>query len=241
MKTIGLLGGMSWESTVPYYQTINRAVARELGGMNSAKVLIYSVNFAEVLELLHKDRWDEIGGLLGQAGRRLRDAGADFLLLCANTAHKCAERVERESGLPLLHILDPTVRQARAAGMRTVAVLGTRFVMEQDFYRGRLERDGLKVLIPDEDDRATVHDMIFNELTKGIFTEKSRARCREIISKLVSEGAQGIVLGCTELPMLLTKDDSAVPMLDTTILHAEAAAAQAIEQRDRQVSAGAAD
>jgi aspartate racemase len=241
MKTIGLLGGMSWESTVPYYQTINRAVARELGGMNSAKVFMYSVNFAEVLELLHKDRWDEIGGLLGQAGRRLRDAGAEFLLLCANTAHKCAERVERESGLPLLHILDPTVQQAKAAGMRTVAVLGTRFVMEQDFYRGRLERDGLKVLIPNEDDRATMHDMIFNELTKGIFTEKSRARCREIISKLVSEGAQGMVLGCTELPMLLTKDDSAVPMLDTTILHAEAAAAQAIEQRDRQVSAGAAD
>jgi amino-acid racemase len=153
MKTIGLLGGMSWESTVPYYQTINRAVARELGGQNSAKVLIYSVNFQELLELLDKNRWDEIGRLLGQAGRRLKDAGADFLLLCANTAHKCAEQVERESGLPLLHILDPTVRQAKAAGMHRVAVLGTRFVMEQDFYRGRLERDGLQV-IPDEDDRA---------------------------------------------------------------------------------------
>ena len=164
MKTIGLLGGMSWESTVPYYQTINRAVARELGGMNSAKVLMYSVNFQELLDLLHKNRWDEIGRLLGRAGRRLKDAGADFLLLCANTAHKCAEQVERESGLPLLHILDPTVRQARVAGMRTVAVLGTRFVMEQDFYHGRLERDGLKVLIPDEDGRDEEH-------RKGDFAE----------------------------------------------------------------------
>src|SRR5215470_8440127 len=191
MKTIGLLGGMSWESTVPYYQTINRAVACELGGQNSAKVLMYSINFQELLELLHQNRWDEIGELLGQAGRRLKDAGADFLLLCANTAHKCAEQVERESELPLLHILDPTVRQAKAAGMRTVAVLGTRFVMEQGFYRGRLERDGLKVMIPADDDRAFVHGVIFAELTKGIFTEETRARCREIISKFVRDGAQG--------------------------------------------------
>jgi aspartate racemase len=242
MKTIGLVGGMGWESTALYYQAINRAVARELGGTNSAKLVIYSFNFQELVERVHQNRWDEIGGLLSRAGRRLKDAGADFLLLCANTAHKCAEQVERESGLPLLHILDPTVRQAKAAGMRTVAVLGTRFVMEQEFYRGRLERDGLKVVIPAGDDRAFVHDVIFGELTQGIFTEATRARCRQIISKLVREGgAQGIVLGCTELPMLLKAADSAVPMLDTTILHAEEAAGRAMEPADRQVSAGAAD
>jgi aspartate racemase len=229
MKTIGLVGGMGWESTALYYQAINRAVARELGGTNSAKLVIYSFNFQELVERVHQNRWHEIGSLLSQAGRRLKDAGADFLLLCANTAHKCAEQVERESGLPLLHILEPTVRQAKAAGMRTVAVLGTRFVMEQKFYSGRLERDGLKVVIPADDDRAFAHDVIFGELTKGIFTEATRARCREIISKLVREGAQGIVLGCTELPMLLKAEDSAVPMLDTTILHAEEAAVRAME------------
>ena len=227
---------MGWQSTALYYQAINRAVARELGGANSAKLVIYSFNFQEVVERVHANHWGEIGGLLAQAARGLKDAGAGFLLLCANTAHKCAEQVERQSGLPLLHILEPTVRQAKAAGMRTVAVLGTRFVMEQEFYRGRLERDGLKVVIPADNDRAFVHDIIFGELTKGIFTEATRARCREIISNLVSEGAQGIVLGCTELPMLLKAEDSPVPMLDTTNLHAEEAAMRAMEPPDRQAA-----
>ena len=232
---------MGWESTALYYQAINRAVARELGGANSAKLVIYSFNFQELVERVHANHWDEIGSLLAQAARGLKDAGAGFLLLCANTAHKCAEQVERESGLPVLHILEPTVRQAKARGMRTVAVLGTRFVMEQEFYRGRLERDGLKVVIPAENDRAFVHDIIFGELTKGIFSEATRARCREIISNLVNEGAQAIVLGCTELPMLLKAEDSPVPMLDTTLLHAEEAAMRAMEPADRQMSAGAPD
>lgn len=229
MKTIGLLGGMSWESTVTYYQVVNRIVARELGGLNSARVVLYSLNFQDIADLPSQDRWDDVGAILAEGARGLKAAGADFVVLCVNTMHKVAEQVEREGGLPLLHILDATADRIQQAGFRTVGLLGTRFVMEGDFFRGRLERDfGLSVLIPAEHDREFVHSIIFSELTRGIFDPASRARCREIIAALVANGAEGVVLACTELPLLLSSDDSAVPLFDTTTIHAEEAARTAL-------------
>lgn len=229
MKTIGLIGGMTWESTVIYYQVINRIVARELGGLNSARIVMHSVNLADIVELPKQDRWDEAGAMLAAAGKGLKAAGADFLVLCVNTMHKVAPQIERESGLPLLHIIDATVRRLRASKIDRIALLGTRFVMEEDFYRGRLESEhGLKVLIPNEEDRQFVHSIIYDEMAKGIFSAASRNRCGQIIAGLVDQGAQGAILGCTELPLLLSSEDSPVSLFATTDIHAEEAALLAI-------------
>lgn len=229
MKTIGLIGGMSWESTVPYYRLINEGVKQRLGGLHSARLVLYSVDFHDIERLQHADRWDEAGTLLADVGRALQSAGADILVLCTNTMHKVAPAIEAAVDIPLLHIADPTAAAIRQTGLRTAGLLGTRFTMEQDFYRGRLEaRHGLRVLIPDAADRDIVHRVIYEELCLGVTRESSRAAYREIIGRLVAQGAEGIILGCTEIGLLVKPEDAPVPLFDTTALHAASAVAMAL-------------
>lgn len=224
MKTIGLIGGMSWESTVPYYREINELVRLRLGGLHSGRVALYSVDFAEIEPLQRTDRWDEAGEALAKAGRAVEAAGADFIVLCTNTMHKVAPAIAAGVSIPLLHIADPTADAVKRAGIRTVGLLGTRFTMEQDFYRERLEsRHGLEVLVPEADGREVVHRVIYEELCRGVVTEAARAQYREVIAGLVRKGAAGIILGCTEIAMLVSPSDSPVPVFDTTRLHAAAA------------------
>ena len=230
MKTLGLLGGMSWESTLPYYRLINETVRERLGGLHSAKLLLYSVDFAEVERLQHAGDWDAAGVLLGQAARSLRDGGAQLLVICTNTMHKVADAVEAASGLPLLHIADPTGAAIRAAGLGRIGLLGTRFTMEQDFYRQRLiERHGLDVIVPDPAGRELVHRVIYEELCLGRIRDESRQAYRDVIAGLVARGAQGVILGCTEIGLLIGAGDVEIPLFDTTALHARAAALAAIE------------
>lgn len=230
MKTVGLLGGMSWESTVPYYQVLNRQVGRKLGGVHSARVLLLSVDFGEIEALQHQGRWDELGRMLAGEARTLEDAGADFLVLCTNTMHRVATRIESTISIPLLHIADATAERVRSAGVRRVGLLGTRFTMEEDFYRGRLgERHGLEVLVPPEPDRMTVHRVIYEELVLGRILDGSRAEYRRIVAELAAAGAEGVILGCTEIGLLVKSGDASVPLFDTALIHAEAAAAAALE------------
>lgn len=229
MKTIGLIGGMSWESTVPYYREINELVRLRLGGLHSARVALYSVDFADIEPLQRKDRWDEAGETLARAGRAVEAAGADFIVLCTNTMHKVAPAIEAAVSIPLLHIADPTAEAVKRAGIRTIGLLGTRFTMEQDFYRDRLERGhGLEVLVPEAQGREVVHRVIYEELCRGVVTEESRARYREEIAGLVRKGAGGVILGCTEIAMLVSPSDSSVPVFDTTRPHAAAAVDRAL-------------
>lgn len=221
MRTLGLLGGMSWESTIPYYRLINERVRERLGGLHSARLLLYSVDFAEIEALQHQGRWDEAGAMLADAGRRLAAAGADALVICTNTMHLVAPQVEAASGLPLLHIADATARRIREAGIVRVGLLGTRFTMEQAFYRERLERAGLTVRVPDADTRAEVHRVIYEELCRGRIVKASRERYRAIMAALAAEGCEGIILGCTEIGLLVGDDDAVVPLFDTTRIHAE--------------------
>jgi aspartate racemase len=224
MKTIGLIGGMSWESTVPYYRLINEGIKQRLGGLHSARVVLYSVDFHDIEVLQHDGRWDEAGEMLANAARSLKAAGTDFLILCTNTMHKVAPAIEAAVAIPLLHIADPTAEAVKQAGICTVGLLGTRFTMEEDFYRGRLEaKHGLKVVIPDAADRDVVHRVIYDELCLGLTREESRAAYRTIINRLVAQGAEGIILGCTEIGLLVGPDDSPVPLFDTTALHAQSA------------------
>jgi aspartate racemase len=232
MLTIGLLGGMSWESTVPYYRTVNEVVKARLGGLHSAKVALISVDFAEVERLQHAGEWDAAGELLAGAARSLEAAGADFVVVCTNTMHKVADAIEAAVAIPLLHIADPTAAAIRAAGLRTVGLLGTRFTMEQEFYVGRLEaRHGLTVLTPPVEDREVVHRVIYDELVLGHAVESSRAAFRRVIEDLVARGAQGVILGCTEISLLVGPEDASVPLFDTTAIHATAAAERAIGGR----------
>ncbi|MFV8826013.1 aspartate/glutamate racemase family protein [Thauera sp. WH-2] len=224
MKVIGLIGGMSWESTVPYYRLINEGVKARLGGLHSAKIVLYSVDFAEIERLQHRGEWDEAGALLADAARALERAGADFVVLCTNTMHKVAPAIEAAVAIPLLHIADPTAAAIHQAGLSCVGLLGTRFTMEQDFYRARLtDRHGIDVVIPDDYDRALVHRVIYEELCLGRVEEASRLAYRDVIQRLVAQGAQGVILGCTEISMLVGVEDAAVPLFDTTGLHAAAA------------------
>ena len=224
MKVIGLIGGMSWESTVPYYRLINEGVKARLGGLHSAKIVLYSVDFAEIERLQHRGEWDEAGALLADAARALERAGADFVVLCTNTMHKVAPAIEAAVAIPLLHIADPTAAAIHQAGLSCVGLLGTRFTMEQDFYRARLtDRHGIDVVIPDDDDRALVHRVIYEELCLGRVEEASRLAYRDVIQRLVAQGAQGVILGCTEISMLVGVEDAPVPLFDTTGLHAAAA------------------
>lgn len=230
MKTIGLLGGMSWESTLPYYRYINELVKERLGGLHSARIILYSVDFHDIEALQHAGNWDEAGHYLAHAARSLETAGADFLVLCTNTMHKVASAIEEAVSIPLLHIADPTAAAIRQAKIQSVGLLGTRFTMEQDFYRGRLEtRHGIRVLVPVEPDRELVHRVIYDELCLGIIREESRKAYQEVIRRLVARGADGIVLGCTEIAMLVSPSDSPVPVFDTTAIHASSAVAFALD------------
>lgn len=228
-KVIGLIGGMSWESSAEYYRIINERVRDRLGGLHSARCLMWSFDFAEIEALQHVGRWDEATGRMIDAARRLERGGADFLVICTNTMHRMADDVQAAISLPILHIADPTAERIRAAGFSRVGLLGTAFTMEQDFYKGRLAgRHGLDVLVPDDGDRAVVHRIIYEELVLGIVNAESQAAYRAVIERLVARGAEAIILGCTEIMLLVRPEDSAVPLFDTTTLHAEAAVALAI-------------
>jgi aspartate racemase len=225
VRTIGLIGGMSWESTAIYYRLLNELVRDRLGGLHSARVVLTSVDFAEVEELQASGQWDRAGELLAAEARRLEAAGADLLVLCTNTMHKVADAIESSTSIPLLHLGDVTATAVRAAGLDTVGLLGTAFTMEQEFYRGRLESHGLRVLVPDEDDRALVHRVIYEELCLGVVRDESRRAYVEVVDRLLARGAQGVILGCTEIELLIGEDDLTVPSFPTTRLHAEAAVA----------------
>jgi aspartate racemase len=240
MKTLGLIGGMSWESTVPYYRIVNETVRERLGGLHSARLILYSVDFHDIERLQQAGAWEEAGQVLARAARSLQAAGADGLVLCTNTMHRVALVIEAAVTIPLLHIADPTAAAMRGAGLKTVGLLGTRFTMEQEFYRGRLaERHGLKVIVPDAADREIVHRVIYEELCRGQAREDSQARYRQIIQRLVEAGAEGIILGCTEIALLVGPDDVLVPVFDTTSLHARHAAEWALcDELDRLLPAG---
>jgi aspartate racemase len=229
VKTLGLIGGMSWESTVPYYRTINRVVGARLGGLHSARLVLYSVEFHEIEVLQHEGRWTEAGDILADAARAICRAGAEAIVLCTNTMHKVASQIEAAVDVPLLHIADATAARVRQAGVARVGLLGTKFTMEQDFYRGRLEaQHGLEVLTPTAAQRDLVHAVIYGELCLGRVEESSRQAYRQIVSDLVGQGAQGVILGCTEIGLLLGPDDAAVTLFDTAAIHAEAAAEWAL-------------
>ena len=225
MQTIGVIGGMSWESSLHYYRLLNEGVRRRKGGLHSAKLVLASVDFAPVARMQAEARWDEAGALLGDAAAGLERAGADFLVLATNTMHKVAEAIEARVKIPLLHIADPTGALVRARGIAKVGLLATRFTMEQGFYKERLARvHGLEVIVPAEEDRAVVHGVIYEELCKGEVRAASREAYRRIAASLVErDGAEGIIFGCTEIMMLLGQEDVSVPVFDTTALHAEAA------------------
>ena len=230
MKTLGLIGGMSWESTIPYYRIINETVRERLGGLHSARLLLYSVDFHDIERLQQAGAWDEAGRILADAALALEAAGAEGLALCTNTMHKVAAAIEAAVAILLLHIADPTAAAVKQAGIHTVGLLGTRFTMEQDFYRGRLaERHGLVVLIPDPADREIVHRVIYEELCQGDIRAESRAQYRAIMQRLVEAGAEGIILGCTEIALLVEPDDAPVPLFDTTDLHARSVARWALD------------
>jgi aspartate racemase len=229
-KVIGLLGGMSWESSAEYYRIINQRVRDRLGALHSARCLMWSFDFAEVEALQHAGRWADATALMIDAARRLERGGADLLVICTNTMHRMADEVEAATGLPLLHIADPTALRIKAHGLRRVGLLGTAFTMEQAFYKGRLtERHGLEVLVPNETDRATVHRIIYEELVQGRIEPASRAAYRQVIARLVQDDAEAVILGCTEIMLLVRPEDSAVPLFDTTTIHAEAAVDLALD------------
>jgi aspartate racemase len=227
--TIGLLGGMSWESSALYYRLANELVRERLGGLHSARCLLFSVDFADVEELQVSGRWDDAARLLAGASRQLEAAGADLLVLCTNTMHKVADEIAGAVGIPFVHIGDVTAAAVLAAGPRTVGLLGTGFTMEQDFYRDRLTAHGLTVLVPDASDQALVHRVIYAELCLGIISAESRAAYVEVIDRLVAAGAEAVVLACTEIELLIGPDDVAVPLFPTTRLHVEAAVDAALQ------------
>jgi aspartate racemase len=228
---IGLIGGMSWESSAEYYRVINQAVRDRLGEPHSARILMWSVDFEPIERLQHQGDWTALGEEMADGARRLEDGGADFLVLCTNTMHRLAGDITRAVSIPLLHIADPTGKAIVADGVKRVGLLGTRFTMEQAFYRDHLvERFGLEVLVPDEADRTVVHDIIYKELISGIISETSRQAYRAVIGRLVDLGAQAIILGCTEIMLLVKPEDSLVPLFDTTTLHALAAVDRSLER-----------
>ena len=224
MKTLGLIGGMSWESTVPYYRQINQRVNQRLGGLHSAKIILYSVDFQQIEALQRSGDWPQAGRLLAEAAQALHRASAEGLVLCTNTMHKVATAITAATPLPLLHIADATAQQIRQQGLRRIGLLGTRFTMEQDFYKARLAEQGIEVLIPDQAGRDLVHQVIYEELCLGQINADSRLAYQRIIADLVAAGAEGVILGCTEIGLLVQSDDAAVPLFDTTAIHARAAA-----------------
>lgn len=229
MKTIGLLGGMSWESTASYYKLINEGVRAELGGLHSAKIVLNSVDFAEIEQLQHEGKWAETAQILAQAARSVENGGADFLLICTNTMHKVFDEIEAQISIPILHIADATAQILLREKVTTVGLLGTRFTMAQDFYKGRLsENFGINVITPDPDEQDMVHGVIYQELCQGIVNADSKARYLEIISHLHARGAQAVILGCTEIALLVQQCDTEVPLYDTTAIHTKQAIALAL-------------
>ena len=223
MKTIGLLGGMSWESTELYYRLINEGVKGRLGGLNSAKIALVSVNFSEIESLQHRGDWDRAGEVLAAAAQRVEAAGADFLLICTNTMHKVAPQIEAAISIPLLHLADATAQRIKGQGLKKVGLLGTKFTMEEDFYRGRFQEHGLEVVVPPPEDRQIVHQIIYDELCLGKVRDASRKEYLRIMGQMKAQGAQGIIEGCTEIALLVGQQHTDIALFDTTSIHAEEA------------------
>jgi aspartate racemase len=230
MKTIGLLGGMSWESTVGYYREINDCVKKSLGGLHSAKIVLYSVDFEPIEQLQHKGDWEGTADILSKAAQKIQAAGADFLVICTNTMHRVAPDIEKAIHIPILHIADATAEVLVDKGIKTVGLLGTAFTMEQDFYKGRLmQKYGLEVLVPNEPDRKIVHSVIYQELCLGRMIESSKIEYLRIIKRLANQGAEGVILGCTEIGLLVNQSDTDIELCDTTAIHAEKAVEYAMQ------------
>ncbi len=229
MKKIGLLGGMSWESSAPYYRLINEKIRERLGGLHSERIIMASVDFAEIERFQAAGAWGEAGYVLGDEARRLQASGADFIVLCTNTMHQVADAIEAATSVPLLHLADATAVAVNKAGVTTVGLLGTAFTMEQSFYKDRLAGHGLAVIVPDESERAIVHRAIYEELVLGVVTETSRQAYVAVFGSLRNRGAEGVILGCTEIEMLIARDDSPIPVFATTQIHAQHAVKMALE------------
>jgi len=229
VKTIGLIGGMSWESSIEYYRIINETVKAKLGGLHSAQSIMYSVDFAEIEALQHQDRWQEAAQLLVAAAQRVEQGGADFVVLCTNTMHKLADDIQASIQIPLLHIADATAEKIKSQSIKKVGLLGTHFTMEHEFYRGRLtQQHGLEVITPDLTERTMIHRVIYDELCLGIISSESRSCYIDVMNRLIQAGAEGLILGCTEIELLIHSQDSPVPLFPTTRIHAEAAVEQAL-------------
>lgn len=230
MKTIGLIGGMSWESSIEYYRYINETIKEKLGGLHSAKSIMYSVDFSEIETFQHQGRWAEAARMLIEAAKYLENGGADFIVLCTNTMHKVADDIQASVNIPFLHIADATAQLVKASGIQTIGLLGTRFTMEEDFYKGRLlEKYGLNVIVPSAEEREIVHRVIYEELVVGRIEPSSKAQYIDIIEQMISQGVKGVILGCTEIGLLIHQEDSRVPLFDTTRIHAEAAVEYALK------------
>jgi aspartate racemase len=229
MKTIGLIGGMSWESSIEYYRIINETVRHKLGGLHSARSVMYSVDFSDIEELQHKGKWDKATDLMVEAACHVENGGADFVVICTNTMHKMADEVQRRINIPLLHIADATAERIKVHGLKKIGLLGTKFTMEEDFYRGRLiEKHDLEVIIPSEREREIVHRTIYDELVMGEVKPSSKEQYIAIMNNLAGNGAEGIILGCTEIGLLVGKKDIEGPVFDTTVIHAEVAVEYAL-------------
>ena len=229
LKTIGLIGGMSWESTVTYYKIINETVKEKLGGLHSAKCILYSVDFQEIEECQANGNWEKSGEILGEAAYNLEKAGADFIVICTNTMHKVVNQIKEKISIPILHIAEMTVEKILEKGLKNIALLGTKYTMEQDFYKSKLIEKGINVIIPDKNDIETINEVIYDELCLGTINFNSKKKFLEIVDKLRSKGAEGIILGCTEIGLLIKNEDTDVPLFDTAIIHAEQAAMYSIK------------
>lgn len=228
MKTIGLIGGMSWESTITYYQVINTVIKERLGGLHSSKCILYSVDFQEIEECQSSGNWEKSAKILADTAIKLQGAGADFIVICTNTMHKVSDKIQESIHIPLLHIADVTATVLKEKEIKKVALLGTKYTMEQDFYKNIIINNGIEVLIPNEEDRIIVNDTIFNELCLGIVSESSKKAFLSIIDKLSKQGAEGVILGCTEIGLLIKQNDTSIPLFDTTVIHAIEAALSSI-------------
>ena len=229
LKTIGLIGGMSWESTVTYYKIINETVKERLGGLHSAKCILYSVDFQEIEECQANGNWEKSGEILGEAAYNLEKAGADFIVICTNTMHKVVNQIKEKISIPILHIAEMTAEKILEKGLKNIALLGTKYTMEQDFYKSKLIEKGINVIIPDKNDIETINEVIYDELCLGTINFNSKKKFLEIVDKLRSKGAEGIILGCTEIGLLIKNEDTDVPLFDTAIIHAEQAAMYSIK------------
>lgn len=232
MKTIGMLGGMSWESTASYYKAINQGVKSVLGGLSSAKICLYSVDFSEIEKLQHAGKWDETALILTKAAQSVEAGGADFLLICTNTMHKVADEIQANISIPILHIADATAAKLVSDSITKVGLLGTRFTMEQDFYKSRLiNKFGIEVVVPNDDERTVVHNVIYDELCKGILKSESKEQYLSIVNNLFEQGAEAVILGCTEIALLIQQKDTDVPLYDTTEIHAASAVELAVKDK----------